>query len=145
VTSVKPELEYPVHAATRHPIYEHARVRSFAEILERWQGIGQAESLGELMYQSHASYSSCGLDSTGTDEVVRIVREIGAARGLYGAKITGGGSGGTVAVLSGRGAEDLIKSVADEYARRTDLQPTLIVGSSPGADRFGHLRLMKDN
>jgi galactokinase len=145
VTSVKPELEYPVRAAARHPVYEHARVQSFMEILERWQDIGQAERLGELMYQSHASYSSCGLGSTGTDELVRIVREIGAACGLYGAKITGGGSGGTVAVLCRRGAGDSVKSVAEEYTRRTDLQPTLIVGSSPGAYRFGHLRLMKDN
>jgi len=85
------------------------------------------------------------LGTAGTDEIVRIVRETGAARGLYGAKITGGGSGGTVAVLSGRGAEDLIKSVAEEYARRTNLRSTLIVGSSPGAARFGHLRLVKDN
>ena len=145
VTSVKPELEYPVLAATRHPIYEHARVKSFAEILKDWQGIGPAERLGELMYQSHESYSACGLGSAGTDELVRIVREIGPARKLYGAKITGGGSGGTVAVLSARGSEDLIKSIVDVYARRTNLRPTLIVGSSPGAAGFGHLRLMKKN
>lgn len=145
VTSVKPELEYPVRAATQHPIYEHARVQSFLEIVQQWQDTDQAEQLGELMHQSHVSYSSCGLGSTGTDEIVRIVREFGAARGLYGAKITGGGSGGTVAVLCRRGADDLIKSVAAEYTRRTGLQSTLIVGSSPGADRFGHLRLMKDN
>ncbi|HKC64096.1 MAG TPA: hypothetical protein VKB86_10680, partial [Pyrinomonadaceae bacterium] len=145
VTSVNPELEYPVLAATRHPIYEHARVRSFAEILEGWQGVGPAERLGELMYQSHESYSACGLGSAGTDELVKIVRGIGPARRLYGAKITGGGSGGTVAVLYDRGAEDVIKSVAEEYARRTNLRPALIVGSSPGAGIFGHLRLMKDN
>ena len=142
-TSVKPELEYPVRAATQHPVYEHARVKSFAKILEDWNWIRQAKRLGELMYQSHESYSACGLGTAGTDEIVRIVRETGAARGLYGAKITGGGSGGTVAVLSTRGATALIKSVAEEYARRTNLRPTLIVGSSPGAARFGHLRLVK--
>ena len=51
--------------------------------------------------QSHASYSRCGLGSHGTDRIVALVRaELAAAvaRGeepaLYGAKITGGGSGG---------------------------------------------------
>src|SRR5439155_11498641 len=32
VTSVDPSVEYPVLAATRHPIYEHGRVKSFAAI-----------------------------------------------------------------------------------------------------------------
>ncbi len=145
VTTVRPELVYPIFAATRHPIYEHARVRRFAEILENWEGAGQAAGLGELMYQAHESYSACGLGSTATDEIVRIVREIGPTRGLYGAKITGGGSGGTVALLFQRGSENLFKSIAEEYARRMNLQPTLIVGSSPGAASFGHLKLMKEN
>ena len=144
VTTVKPERSYPVFSATRHPIYEHARVKRFAGILENWQGLGQAELLGELMYQSHESYSACGLGSAGTDDLVGLVREAGAARGLYGAKITGGGSGGTVAVLGRRGAADAVSAVVEEYAQRTGQQPTLIVGSSPGAGRFGHLKLMKE-
>ncbi len=51
--------------------------------------------------QSHASYGRCGLGSEGTDRLVALVRaEAAAARAagaeppLYGAKITGGGSGG---------------------------------------------------
>ena len=55
------------------------------------------------MYESHASYSACGLGSDGTDRLVQLVREAGPAAGLYGAKITGGGSGGTVAVLAAPG------------------------------------------
>src|SRR5712691_3998403 len=100
-TSVDAKVIYPVAAATRHPIYEHARVRSFAEILTDWRGLSQARSLGELMFQSHDSYSLCGLGSDGTDALVALVRE-SAGDHLYGAKITGGGSGGTVAVLGGR-------------------------------------------
>lgn len=56
--------------------------------------------------QSHASYGRCGLGSEGTDRLVALVRaEAAAARAagdeppLYGAKITGGGSGGAHAVL----------------------------------------------
>ena len=56
------------------------------------------------MYQSHESYSACGLNSEGPDLLVKLVRAAGPGQGLYGAKITGGGSGGTVAVLGQRTA-----------------------------------------
>jgi L-arabinokinase len=144
VTSVSPALWYHVRTATRHPVYEHARVGVFAEILKAWRGVEQAVELGELMYQSHKSYSACCLGSPGTDELVRLVREAGPAAGLYGAKITGGGSGGTVAVLGRREAADSVEAVAKEYARRTKHEPLIISGSSPGAGIFGHLRLVKE-
>ena len=144
MTSVKPERSYPVLASTRHPIYEHARVRMFAATLENWHGFNEAAVLGELMYQSDQSHSACGLGSEGTDELVSLVREAGAARGLFGAKITGGGNGGTVAVLGRRGAQDHVRAIADEYARRTGQRPALIIGSSPGAGVFGHLTLLKE-
>src|SRR2546425_2616198 len=129
-----------VAAATRHPIYEHARVRSFAEILKDWRGVSQARSLGELMFQSHDSYSRCGLGSDGTDALVALVRE-SASDQLYGAKITGGGSGGTVAVLGRRGAGNVVRKIANLYRQKTGYQPTIISGSSPGASVFGQLRL----
>lgn len=141
VTAVDPARSYPVDRATRHPIYEHARVKSFAEMLKNWRDIEQAQALGELMYQSHASYSACGLGSPGTDELVTLVREVGIAGGLYGAKITGGGSGGTVAVLGHREAGKSVAAVAERYAQRTGFQPVVISGSSPGAGVFGHVKL----
>ena len=141
VTSVEPERRYHVRAASRHPVYEHARVTRFAELLK--EGAARGAELGELMYQSHKSYSSCCLGSPGTDELVRLVREAGPASGLYGAKITGGGSGGTVAVLGLREAGGAVETVAREYARRTQREPLVISGSSPGAAAFGHLKLSR--
>jgi galactokinase len=141
VTAVKPEIVYPVFQATRHPIYEHARVQTFANILKNWSGIDQAAELGELMYQSHDSYSACGLGSFGTDEIVRLVREVGIDDGLYGAKITGGGSGGTVAVLGNRDAEQAVNELTERYASHKGHRPIVISGSSPGAGVFGHLKL----
>jgi L-arabinokinase len=141
VTRVEPARDYPVLAATRHPIREHARVAEFAAILESWRGFGRAERLGELMYESHASYSDCGLGSEGTDDLVRRVREAGPARGLYGAKITGGGSGGTVAVLGRRDAGGAVAEIAEEYGRQTGRTSPVLGGSSPGACGFGHLVL----
>jgi len=55
--------------------------------------------------------------------------------------ITGGGSGGTVAVLSHRDAERAVKVVAEKYAQQTRHQPIVISGSSPGSSVFGYLRL----
>ncbi len=105
VTSVDRERKYAIRAPTVHAIYESFRVRQFAELLQR-QGaaLGHEEklTLGRLMYESHASYSACGLGSQGTDLLVGLVKAAGADRGLFGAKITGGGSGGTVAVLGNR-------------------------------------------
>jgi galactokinase len=143
VTSVEPERWYHVRAAARHPVYEHARVTRFAELLG--EGAARANELGELMYQSHKSYSSCCLGSPGTDELVRLAREAGPAAGLYGAKITGGGSGGTVAVLGRRDAGAAVEALAKEYARRTRREPLIISGSSPGACAFGHLKLSRGN
>jgi galactokinase len=138
VTSVDPDRSYPIFAATKHPIYENARVNRFAGILKNWQGLEQANVLGELMYESHLSYSSCGLGSDGTDELVRLAKE---ADGIYGAKITGGGSGGTVAVLAHRSAAPAIDKIAELYLQRTGHQPTIISGSSDGAGRFGILKI----
>jgi len=71
------------------------------------------------------------------------VRELGPARGLYGAKITGGGSGGTVAVLGRRGAGEAVAEVARRYAAEAGHEPYVFGGSSPGAAAFGHLRLRR--
>lgn len=143
VTTVKSDCLYPVLQATQHPINEHARVRHFAELLQNWQG--ETAALGELMYQSHASYSACGLGSDGTDELVRLVRDAGPGSGLFGAKITGGGSGGTVAVLGRREAGEAVQHITTQYAELTGRTPLIISGSSPGAAAFGHLKLQRGN
>ena len=85
------------------------------------------------MYQSHASYGACGLGSDGTDLLVDLAREAGEAEGVYGAKITGGGSGGTVAVLARADAVERVHALAKEYGRRTGRQPYVFECTSNGA------------
>jgi L-arabinokinase len=138
VTTVDPATCYRVRQPTAHPIYEHFRLKTFERLL-RGDARKNAPLLGELMYQSHASYSACGLGSKGTDRLVELTRAAGASRGLYGAKITGGGSGGTVAVLGHRDAEKTAREIAADYADETGRQPHFFTGSSPGAATFGHL------
>lgn len=139
VTRVEPGRRYPVRAATLHPVYEHARVRRFAELLCRPPTDASCEELGRLMYASHASYSACGLGSDATDRLVELVRDAGPARGFFGAKITGGGCGGTVAVLGRRGAD--LGAIAAAFAGRAGRLPRVFSGSSPGAAAFGVIRL----
>lgn len=141
VTHVAPTGEYAVAAATAHPIDEHFRVRAFAELLGAPPSERRGELLGELMCQSHASYVRCGLGSPGTERLVGLVRAAGAGSGLYGARITGGGSGGTVAVLGRRDAGGGVSAVAERYAGELGRDVTVFSGSSPGAAAFGHLRL----
>jgi len=62
---------------------------------------------------------------------------------LYGARITGGGSGGTVAVLGLREAGDAIANVVERYSAETGYQPYVFSGSSPGSAAFGVLNLGK--
>jgi L-arabinokinase len=85
------------------------------------------------MYGSHDSYSACGLGSEATDRLVEMVRAAGPSQGLYGAKITGGGSGGTVAVLGRAEAGPAVLAIARAYAEETGREPYVFEGSSPGA------------
>jgi galactokinase len=143
VTRIAPERSYAVRVATAHAIYEHHRVRLYAELLRQVSRRRRLELLGELMYQSHASYAACGLSVAGTDRLVELVREAGATQGLYGAKITGGGSGGTVAVFGRRDAREAIVGVAEKYARETGRGTYIFAGSSPGSAAFGYLKLSR--
>jgi galactokinase len=151
VLTVDPDRQYPVRVATAHPIYEHARVREFAEQLSVFEK-GEPETrdlaagaarLGTLMYASHDSYSACGLGSAGTDALVTSIRCAGPRSGMYGAKITGGGSGGTVAVLGRTDAAPLVHAIAARYAHRSGHAARVFDGSSSGAAACGvcHLRL----
>jgi L-arabinokinase len=138
VTTVDPGKSYAVWKPTAHPIYEHARVMEWAQLLEdapREEGAVAilAERLGALMHQSHASYSACGLGSEGTDLLVKMARETGPTQGIFGAKITGGGSGGTVAILARADAGARVAALAREYERRTGRAAYLFEGSSPGS------------
>jgi L-arabinokinase len=145
VTQVNPARRYAVRIPAGHPVFEHERVvewaRSLTTAAESKAGTLDARRLGTLMYESHASYSACGLGSEGTDRLVALAREAGPGKGVYGAKITGGGSGGTVAILTDTGADDTIRSIARQYARETSRAAHVFEGTSPGAAEVGALRL----
>ena len=135
VTHIDPTRIYAIRYPTAHPIYEHFRVKAFAHLLHG-NALVNGPLLGECMYQSHASYSSCGLGSSGTDELVALARKLGPEQGIFGAKITGGGSGGTVAVLGRADAHDAIDQIVERYDTPSGHSPYVFVGSSAGAADF---------
>ena len=144
VTTIQPDATYRVAGPTRHPVEENERVLHFIDAL-RAANAGDdtaLETAGECMYGAHASYrDNCRLSAPEVDFLVESVRKRGAAAGLFGAKITGGGTGGTVAVF-GR-AEALrqhIPQIAVEYSRRIGAMPDIFDGTSPGAIEFGARR-----
>lgn len=130
-TAVEPDAAYPVRAATLHPIEEHVRVRLFAELIAAPVTDRRARLLGELMYQSNASYGRCGIGSARTEAIVSAVRRAGWEHGLAGARASGGGCGGTVVVLGRRDAEPVVARIAEE------LGAGYVAGSSAGAESFG--------
>ncbi len=136
VTSVERGRRYCVRAPAAHPVYERSRAETFRRLLSE-SAEDARRNLGELMYESHESYGRCGLSSEGTDRLVALVRIEGPAGGLYGARITGGGCGGTVVVIGRRGAAPAIARIADAYEQQTGYRPHIFAGSSPGVIAFG--------
>lgn len=124
LANVKANTYYNVKASTEHPIYENNRVNIFTEMTKVLNNHNFPELLplmGELMYQSHESYNKCGLGNEHTDILVEIAHEKGVKSGVYGAKITGGGNGGTVCLMV-YGVKGLItaKDILSTYQKQTN-------------------------
>lgn len=153
VTKINPYHIYPVKAPASHAVYENFRTKTFAVLLTALSSEEQLKVLGELMYQSHNSYSNCGLGSAGTDRLVQLVQQAqssklpGDRNMLFGAKITGGGCGGTVCVLGWNSMKttEQIYKIQHQYKVSTGHLPFIFEGSSPGAGKFGYLRIRRKN
>ena len=145
ITQIQPDARYRVLGPTQHPLYENQRVLQFMEHLKAGAS-GQNEAAlvaaGECMFGSHDSYrDNCLLSVDEVDFLVDAVRARCPDKGLYGAKITGGGSGGTVAVFGRKEAlAREIPAIAREYKRLTGLDADIFDGTSPGAVEFGAFR-----
>ncbi len=144
VTTISPDATYRIAGPTRHPVEENQRVLTFMAALEA-ANAGDASGLilaGQCMFGAHDSYkNNCNLSTEEVDFLVDSVRDRGTKCGLYGAKITGGGTGGTVAVFGELDAlEKLIPEIATEYSRRIGKMPDIFEGTSPGVVEFGERR-----
>ena len=104
LTVVEPEARYPVRAATTFGVEEHQRTNQAVELVRS----GDPRELGALLAASHAGYAAMGLGHPATDAIVSDALD---RPGVHAARASGGGSGGTVAVLCDTGALDDIEGI----------------------------------
>jgi len=144
VTTIQPDATYRVVGPARHPVGENERVLKFIAALNAAKTGDEAAlaTAGELMYGAHNSYrDNCHLSVPDVNFLVEAVQKRGAKAGLYGAKITGGGTGGTVAIFGKIAAlKEHIPQIAVEFSRRVGIKPDIFEGTSPGAIEFGAKR-----
>ena len=146
-TEVDPRKTYYVRSRVEHPIYEHARVKRFIQCIK--DADADAENVrthlikaGKLMYASHWSYRyRVGLGCAQIEQIVNSIRKIGVRGGLYGARITSGGSGGTVAVLSHGHISSSLAQVLAAYKLTWGLEAEVFYGTGLGASQSEHTLL----
>ncbi len=98
VDAARPQLDEVSFRRARHVVTENQRVRDFAAALAR----GDHAAAGALMIDSHRSLRD-DFD-TSTPEMDAAVERLAGSPGVYGVRMTGGGFGGCVVVLSEPGA-----------------------------------------
>jgi galactokinase len=139
-TVIRPGVTYSVRSCVRYAVEENQRIQLFIDLARgahQEPSVAVFREMGELMYQSHWSYTETGLGCEATDQLVDLVRKHGGEDLLFGAKVTGGGAGGTVAVLGSTHGADAFKNAVAEFARLRSFEPYVFQGSSIGADAFG--------
>ncbi|HEY3217864.1 MAG TPA: galactokinase, partial [Candidatus Limnocylindria bacterium] len=110
----RPELA----ARARHVVTENARVSAFLPALRA----GELDSCGRLLDQSHRSLRDDFAVST--PEIDVLIELLRAQPGVYGARMVGGGFGGSVLALSAQDVRDrAARAAADVYRSRTGREP----------------------
>jgi len=131
LSSVSPNKTYDLRACSAHPVMENYRAEVFQRLLanlpeQEKSRVEVLHLIGEIMYQCHASYNLCNLGHKATDQLVDMVKADKSGH-LFGAKITGGGSGGVVCVLArGNAGLAAAKALMLRYQAATGRQSMII-------------------
>ena len=138
VTTIDEQKIYKPLVCGSHPVYENARVSEFKTLLKNFKKQGDKQAsliqMGNLMMKSHESYSAVGLGNEYTDKIVEMIRDAGPARGVFGARVSGGGNGGTVCILSyDKEGKNTIKEIYHKYKQIKKKKLFFFSGSSHGA------------
>jgi len=138
VTNIDENKMYSPLVCGSHPVYENARVNEFKTLLKNFKKQDDKQAsliqMGNLMMQSHESYSAVGLGNESTDKIVEMIRDAGSDRGVFGARVSGGGNGGTVCILSyGKEGKKTVKEIYGKYKQIKKQKLFFFSGSSHGA------------
>jgi galactokinase len=125
-------LPAPLDRRARHVVTENARVIAAAAALRR----SDLSELGELFNASHASLRDDF--EVSIDAIDTIVAIATTSPDVFGARITGGGFGGSVVALTRAGvARSVGRSIAREYAARTPHRATIVMPSDDRREARG--------
>lgn len=115
-------LPSPLDRRARHVVTENARVLQAVEALRS----GALEQLGALLAASHRSLrDDFQVSVPAVDRLVALATE---ARGVFGARITGGGFGGAIVVAARpEGLRESMDDVAGRYRAQTGRTATVLV------------------
>jgi galactokinase len=117
-----PSLPEPLDRRARHVITENARVRSaVASLRER-----DLPRLGKLLYASHESLRNDF--EVSVPEIDRLVELASEEPDIYGARITGGGFGGSIVAVARRGTgRKAGDRIASRYEKNGKKKATVLV------------------
>jgi L-arabinokinase len=121
LSAIEPGVVYQVRAGLAFAVREHQRTTAAHQALLQLDGAreSQLRKVGRLMRASHDGYGTMGLGSPPTDRIVEVLDAVGPDGGVYGSRVSGGGSGGTVVVLATTAAIECLP----ELARKAGLPP----------------------
>jgi galactokinase len=114
------QLGDPVNRRARHVVGEIARTIAAAAALAR----NDFETLGPLMYASHESLrDDFEVSCRELDILVELARGLGRSGGVIGARMTGGGFGGsTVTLCESQAAAEVAAALAKGYREATGIE-----------------------
>jgi galactokinase len=126
------QLPETIRRRCRHVITENARTLSAADAMKR----GDLAVIGPLMAESHRSLRvDYEVSCRELDLLVEIAQ---SAPGVHGARMTGGGFGGsTVNLVSLESLDEFRELIVREYQRGTGILPSIdVVGAADGASEI---------
>ena len=114
-----------IYRRARHFLTEEERTARFADALRR----GDYTAAGREMYDGHRSLKEdYEVTCPETDLLIELAARLGLENGIYGARMTGGGFGGSVVALADRGkAPAAAQRIAARYEERTGIKPSWFV------------------
>lgn len=109
----------------RHVVGEIERTEQAARAMQK----GDWTRMGTLMYASHESLrDDYQVSCEELDLLVELARQLGAAGGVYGSRMTGAGFGGcTVSLVKTDRIAEIAAALQQGYQARTGIQPTMFV------------------
>jgi galactokinase len=118
-----------LYRRARHVVTENERAQKFALALQK----NEIGALAPLMAESHRSLrDDFEVSCVELDGMVEIAAK---QKGVFGARMTGGGFGGcTINLVGNTDAEEFKRNVAAEYSKQTGITPAIyICQASAGA------------